>query len=946
MSSVHWESVAVALVSAEPPPIFVVTGASQAARNLSRHETCDSHTDVMKLKRRVGYYEMFNLAERECDRFLPEHILASAFTHINLAFAVIDQDFKITHDDGDIVTRAAHLKDRYEGLRINIAIGGWAFNDPPTATRWSDMVTDYENTNTFIDSLVNYLRKYGLDGVDLDWEYPVADDRGGAEEDYQNFVVFCSRLRERFEMEEPGWEITLTLPASYWYLRGFDLENLQKYVDYFNLMSYDFHGLWDQHNDWTGPYLKGHTNLTEVKMGLDLLWRNGVKPENVVMGFGFYGRSFTMSDANCHDPNAGCQFASAGLPGDCSASAGILTYAEIQSRNKSLNSDTYYDAETTTKYMTYLSDQWISYDDEQSFSDKKKFMTSQCLSGLMVWAVDQDTQNYDALHALLGDAAMEDALTRGGELSDEQKEKLSNEFASFTGQNCFVTELCTDGSDKESGPLQLCPAGTSSVSTAHAPLQMTGEYGLVGQCSTGWYRHICCPNNQMPTNCEWNGEPIRSSIGCTGKCGSNQFELSTDTYLDAEGEGECFQGHRSLCCDSTELLNQCFWSGCQGPLNPTQPIREIDTEGCPSGYESVASRFDTNNGGWCSNEFNSNLHDRFKQGLYCPKSKGFNRCQWTTSDLNGADNSETSVYDPSKACQPRQYKKTQTKLSKAWEPAPLNAQLGRRCIDGHCTVGEQCSAYPILPEYDSKFYLCCDPPSEYDENWPVPPSWLWEDAYEDEGDDVAWAFADNQGNNNQENNDDPVEEDPSDQAYGFLMLDGPPESINNAFGDTYTVARRSTKIDPSIKRRSMITTNTTILASTFDHADKTVYVYCNYPAGSPECEKIFIKGAEDTIIKLPDHIGEGPFARIMSMEPAPEGYQLPHHHTRARALNNNDNQVFRMKFDYNFHLIKRDDGPVNMRIDYTNLLPYWDEVTNSDPAARKRSLRESMSQSD
>lgn len=178
------------------------------------------------------------------------------------------------------------------------------------------------------------------------------------------------------------------------------------------------------------------------------------------------------------------------------------------------------------------------------------------------------------------------------------------------------------------------------------------------------------------------------------------------------------------------------------------------------------------------------------------------------------------------------------------------------------------------------------------------------------------------------------------------MLDGPPESIDNAFGDTYTVARRSTKIDPSIKRRSMITTNTTILASTFDHADETVYVYCNYPAGSPECEKIFIKGAEDTIIKLPDHVGEGPFARIVSMEPAPEGYQLPHHHTRARALNNNDNQVFRMKFDYNFHLIKRDDGPVNMRIDYTNLLPYWDEVTNSDPAARKRSLRESMSQSD
>ncbi|KAL4756602.1 uncharacterized protein BDW70DRAFT_164334 [Aspergillus foveolatus] len=78
------------------------------------------------------------------------------------------------------------------------------------------------------------------------------------------------------------------------------------------------------------------------------------------------------------------------------------------------------------------------------------------------------------------------------------------------------------------------------------------------------------------------------------------------------------------------------------------------------------------------------------------------------------------------------------------------------------------------------------------------------------------------------------------------------------------------------------------------------------------------------------------------MERAPESYQLPHHHIRARALENNDNDVFKLRFDYNFHLIKRDDGPINMRIDYTNLLPYWDEVTNSDPAVKKRSHLEKL----
>ena len=88
----------------------------------------------------------------------------------------------------------------------------------------------------------------------------------------------------------------------------------------------------------------------------------------------------------------------------------------------------------------------------------------------MIWAVDQDSQNYDALSALFGDEAMQDILMRGNKLSDAQKEKYSAQFAPYTGQNCFVTELCTDRSDKESSPKQLCPAGTSSVSTAHAPL--------------------------------------------------------------------------------------------------------------------------------------------------------------------------------------------------------------------------------------------------------------------------------------------------------------------------------------------------------------------------------------------------------------------------------------------------------------------------------------------
>ena len=166
------------------------------------------------------------------------------------------------------------------------------------------------------------------------------------------------------------------------------------------------------------------------------------------------------------------------------------------------------------------------------------------------------------------------------------------------------------------------------------------------------------------------------------------------------------------------------------------------------------------------------------------------------------------------------------------------------------------------------------------------------------------------------------------------MLDGPAGSLSNTFDSDFTVARRSEHI-PNVKR-SLITTNKTLIDTAFDYVRETVYVYCNHPTGSPQCQKVFYKGAEDTIIKLPDHIGEGPFARIVSMELAEESYFLPSHHLRKRAADGNENEVYKLVFDYSFDLIKRTSEPVNMRVDYTNLLEYWGDVT--DTPASKRSV--------
>ncbi|KAL2060601.1 hypothetical protein VTL71DRAFT_9242 [Oculimacula yallundae] len=882
--------------------------------------SCSANTNAITYKRRVAYYELFHLKERLCDYRDPEDINVAPLTNINLAFVNFGSDFKIIDTDGDLISRATFLKARYPGLKVSIAIGGWTFNDPPTSTYFSDMASTVPNRETFINSLTSFLTKYGLDGVDIDWEYPAADDRGGKPADTDNFVLLMSDIREAFNRINPSWQSTITIPTSYWYLRGFDIVRLEKYVDWFNLMSYDLHGMWDQHNRFTGPYLEGHTNVTEIDNGLDLLWRNGIKASNVVMGVAFYGRSFTVADTSCTTP--GCVFATSGQPGTCTNTAGILSYSEVASRNTSLDVKTFYDPTSTVKYNVFQYNQWISYDDEQSFFDKKKFLSSRCLSGLMIWAIDQDTEDHKALDGLFGDSDL--SQLEGGNLDPRTAGALSSAFGAYTGQNCFVTPTCTDGSDGQKQKDQVCPSGYSSVSTAHNPLQKPG-HSLNGDCAKNWFRYVCCPTNAMPKNCKWNGAPVRSEFGCSGKCSSTQFLLATDTYIDLLGAGSCYSGTRDLCCDSTTVLDRCFWTDCQGPFGNGQ------FASCGSDdFERIAERYDLDNGEQCTTTYNGGKgadpvnRAKFRRAFCCPKGKSFKNCHFSNNPTKLGPGSQTDVEI---LCKPSQCSSTETQVTEALDP-PDSYNLG-----GSSRLS--CDGVSSPPGFDNHYPLCCDPPGKYSEDWPVDPKDLFSKYYNSPDSDVMWSYDDEYRNNNADPTQAPLDAEDGSDAYGFIMLDGAPGSLDNSFGKSNTIARRSAKI--SQVKRSLLTSNKTILDATFDHSEETIYFYCNHHQDSAECKHLWIDGAEDTIIRLPAHIGEGPFARVVSVKPAEPEYELPGHHVYSRSLEKNANPIYKMVFDYNFdHITPRADGDVvNMRVDYTNLLGYWDSVTDS-PANKKR----------
>lgn len=615
-----------------------------------------------------------------------------------------------------------------------------------------------------------------------------------------------------------------------------------------------------------------------------------------MFGIAFFGQSFTLADEGCFDPNGICQFASRGVEGWCSNETGVLTFGEITLLNSSaVEVSSFYQPNTSVKYTHFNGNQWVSYDDAQSLEDKKRFLTSRGFSGVFVWTLDMDNTAFDALAGVFGDFS--NLELSGGAGNPNADTLLADAFAAYTGQDCFASAVCTDGSKEQKGPGQVCPAGFLSVDQAHNPLQRPGRTSIGGQCEKGWFREVCCPQHALPKNCAW-------TEGCNDQCGEHQFRLNRDTYATKDGQEACFIGERKLCCDTTPALTGCSWSGCQGPLDQNQAPQ------CPANNTFYTSRLDGSPGPrWCSDECLSPDHRSFSSALCCPPDRAFANCAWSNTPQAG-----DLINDPDVICKPRSCPHGKVKIASGLDPtaSTYNAQ------------NVNCDSVVLEPGVDAEHSYCCDPPA-LPQHWPVDPANLWENYTGSDNTDTLWVYV----NQHDYNDADPVRaaytaEDGSD-AFGFAMLHGPRGTIDSSFAKTYTVVRADATLPKT--RRSILTRDPRAKESVYDHGEQTFHAYCNYPAGSPQCNRVFVDGAADTIVQMPDHIGDGPFARILHMRPVE--IDLPAHHVLHRALDGLlAGSVYEISIDYDFYAItpKREGENVQLRIEYTNLMSYWNDV--------------------
>lgn len=151
--------------------------------------------------------------------------------------------------------------------------------------------------------------------------------------------------------------------------------------------------------------MQGHTNLTEIKLAAELFWRVNIPPGKIVMGFGFYGRSFTLANPSCSTP--GCPFAGASNPGPCTDSAGILSYYEImdilngasatkRSSNIKRAIQPTHDTASAVNYFTFDNNQWVSYDDAVTFKQKVDWANGVGMGGALIWASDLGKSTWEA----------------------------------------------------------------------------------------------------------------------------------------------------------------------------------------------------------------------------------------------------------------------------------------------------------------------------------------------------------------------------------------------------------------------------------------------------------------------------------------------------------------------------------------------------------------------
>jgi chitinase len=239
--------------------------------------------------------------------------------------------------------------------------------------------------NRFVASTIATLEKYGFDGLDIDWEFPAWQKNP---EDKQKFVLLLHDLDAVFKDSVRHTKLLLSVAVSPAYtiiVSSYDIPEIHKYVDFINLMSYDFHDYssifpFTEYNSPLYPRSTERGFLATLNTNWSALYWNqwGMSRDKIMVGIPTYSHSYVLADPR------------RSLPGSpATGTADEFTYSQVCEFLAQKESQYVFDEEAMVPYA-HKGLLWISFDDRKSVTAKANWIKDNNFGGAMTYDLNCD----------------------------------------------------------------------------------------------------------------------------------------------------------------------------------------------------------------------------------------------------------------------------------------------------------------------------------------------------------------------------------------------------------------------------------------------------------------------------------------------------------------------------------------------------------------------------
>jgi len=299
-------------------------------------------------------------------------------THIIYSFLKIQNDTLTFHNEKqrNSLQQLVDLKKDHPQLKIMVSVGGWS-----GCSFCSDLFASDEHRKNFARTTVALFKQYGIDGLDLDWEYPAIEGYPGHKydaADKNNFTELIKALRQ-----EMGNEHLLTFAAGGFvkYLeQSIDWNAVMPLVDFVNLMTYDLVGGYATvtgHHTPLHDYMPAQESTSKC---VNWLLDKEVPSNKLIIGAAMYARVWE----NVPDTNHGLY-----QPGKFKRGVSFSNFSNYFSDTSGYIY--YWDKKAKAPYQYNRSlHLFATFDDRRSIKAKTKFIRRKKLGGIMFWELIQD----------------------------------------------------------------------------------------------------------------------------------------------------------------------------------------------------------------------------------------------------------------------------------------------------------------------------------------------------------------------------------------------------------------------------------------------------------------------------------------------------------------------------------------------------------------------------